>query len=427
MGRYALALPLLGVFILAGCSSNATNSGNSSGSSNGGSTTQKGLPSEYRTLAESLSLDIRSDPKQYRDNKGMAEIIGEGHTAVMALRGIKSSDSDINYIAGQGQAAFSDAISRLERINSLPKPPGEGELFVSSFIDGFFFNFAGAYERGRDAEDKQRAIINEVQGLIGAIDKADAAQTLLPKVAERYAAPVSTNAGRFRVDLDESWGPFGPHDWLCLYNNGPELEDCTVLVELTGANGDVRKNVHFLRKWSGNTWMYARYAPGHDVLGRKVGRMTVNSVNTVDVTIFSPQYSTKVHYVYQGAENDKDVAERCKDATLKWRYQPFEKGILSNTNRGVVLTLDKIAVVPKCRVDVTFRGPEVASGIGFSGSASPTYAYQKGWYWEFDYWKQGETKTFSHPELAFDPDTIEVVMSFPGTNHRINWTLNRKK
>lgn len=410
MGRYALALPILGAFILAGCSSNATNSGNTSGSSNGGSTAPKALPPEYRTLAENLSLDIHSDPKQYRDNKGLTEIIPEGHTAVMALRGINSSDSDITYIAGQGQAACSDATSRLEKINSLPKPPGEGELFVGSFIDGFFFNFGGAYERGRDAEDKQKAIINELQGLIGATDKLDAAQVLLPKVAERYAAPISS-VGRVRVDFDESWGAFGPHDWLSLYNTGPDLDDCTILVELKGAKGDVRKNVHFLRKWSGNSWQYARYAPGYDLLGRKVGRMTVYNVDTVDVTIFSPKYSTKIHYVYTGAEKDKKVAERCKDATLKWRYQPFESGIVWNTDRGVVLTLDKIAIVPKCRVDVTFK----------SGWQS------KGWNWEFDYWKQGDTKTFSHKDLNFDPDTIEVVMTFPGTNHRPSWTLNRKK
>jgi hypothetical protein len=411
MGRFALALATLGAFLLAGCSTNTTNSGNSSGSSNGGSAAPKALPPEYRTLAENVSLDIRSDPKQYRDNKRMAEIIAEGHTAVMALRGIKSSDSDITYIAGQSQTACSDAISRLEKINSLPKPPGEGELFVGSFIDGFFFNFAGAYERGKDAEDKQRAIINELQGLIGATDKLDAAQTLLPKVAERYAAPVSSNTGRIRVDFDESWGPFEPHDWLCLYNTGTDLEDCTILVEITGAKGDVRKKVHFLRKWSGNSWQYARYAPGYDLLGRKVGRMTVYNVDTVDVTIFSPKYSTKIHYVYTGAEKDKDVAERCKDATLKWRYQPFEKGIFSNTDRGVKLTLDKIAVVPKCHVVVTFK----------------TAWQSKGYYWDFDYWKQGDEKTFSSSDLLFDPDTIEVVMSFPGTNHRINWTLDRKK
>jgi hypothetical protein len=216
-------------------------------------------------------------------------------------------------------------------------------------------------------------------------------------VAEKYAAPFSRNIGKIWVDFHESWGPVGPDDWLCLYNNGPDLEDCTILVELKGAKGDVRKNVHFLRKWSSDSWQYAIYAPGR----------TVYSVDTVDVTIFSPQYSTKIHYVYSGAEKDKDIADYCKDATFKWRYQPFEAGIIWNTDRGVVLTLDKIAFIPKCRVDVTFK----------SGRQS------KGWYWEFDQWKRGETKTFSHRDLNFDPDTIEVTVSFPGTNHRIYRTL----
>ena len=247
------------------------------------------LPAEYRTLAENLALDIKLSPDQFRDNKGTSELLAEGHRAIMALRGIKSSDRDIAYVTVQAQEAFSEAIKRMERANALPKPPGAGELFVSSFIDGFFGNVFGGYARGKEAEDKQAAIIAEVQPLIAALEKADAAQQLLPKIAEKYSATFCDSTDRIAVDFDESWGWFGPHDWCSFGNRGTALRDCTVVVQLTGARGDVRKNVHFIKEWPANSWLYARYAPGQEILGSQTGRMTVNEVKQVDVTVYSPE------------------------------------------------------------------------------------------------------------------------------------------
>ena len=413
MGRYALALTLLGAFVLTGCSNGTATSTKSPGSSNGAAATKPPLPPEYRTLAENLSLDIKSKPDQYRDNKNITEIIAEGHGAVMALRGIQSSDRDITYIAEQGQSAYSEAINRLQRINALPKPPGAGELFVSSFVDGFFGNVFGGYARGKDAEDKQNAIIVDAQALVAAVEKADAAHQLLPKVAEKYSAPLTNSNGRIIVDFDEAWGWWGPHDWLSIYNSGPTLQDCTIVVQLTGEQRNVRKNVHFIKSWPANTWMYARYEPGQEILGRRVGNMSVVHVQELDVTVYSPQFATAINYVYQGAVKDKKVAERCKDLKLSGRYRPFESGLVWDTQRGAYFTLDGVPFVGKCRVDVTFR-----RGL-----------QSKGWYWEFDYWKKGEEKTFDTQkgQLTFDPENIDVVISFPGTNHRHKATLAVKR
>src|SRR6185437_2544978 len=160
------------------------------------------LPADYRTLAENLAFDMKSSPDQFRDNKDMIKIIAEGRESIMALRGIQSSDRDIAYISEQGQSAFAEAVHRMGRISALPKPPGAGDLFVSSFVDGFFDNVFGGYARGKDAEDKQNAIMVEAQALIGAIEQLDAAHQLLPKVAEKYSAPQSVNNGRIIVDFD---------------------------------------------------------------------------------------------------------------------------------------------------------------------------------------------------------------------------------
>jgi hypothetical protein len=358
-------------------------------------------------------MEMKPSPDQFRDDMGMTEIMAEGHSAILALRGIQSSDQDIMYIASQGEAAFSEALRRFERINALPKPPGAGELFVTSFVDGFFGNVFGGYARGLDAEEKQNAIIAEVHPLIAALEKGDAAHQMLPKVSEKYSATFSDSTNLIVVDFDESWGWFGPHDWFCIYNKGAALEDCTLLVQLTGASGEVRKNVHFVKEWPANSWMYGRYDGGNEVLERQVGRATVLNVQKVEVTIFSPQFATLIEYVYQGTEKDRDIAERCKDLKFTGRYQPFVSGILWDTQRGAEFTLDGVAFIPKCRVDVTFR----------NGSQS------KAWYWEHDYWKKGEKKSFSTSkgDLTFDPSHIDMAISFPGTGyvHKVTLSVNK--
>jgi len=374
----------------------------------------KPLPDEYRTLANALAMEMRSAPDQFRDDKGITEILAEGHSAVLDLRGIQSSDEDIMYIADQGEAAFSEALLHLERINALPKPPGAVELFVSSFVDGFFGNIFGAYARALDAEEKQNAIIAELYPLIAAIEKVDAAQQMLPKVATKYSATYCNSTNRITVDFDESWGCVGPHDWFKIYNCGPALDDCTIVVQLTGANGEVRKNVHFLEQWPANTWMYARYSAGIELLEKQLGRTTVDDVQSLDVTIYSPTYATLIHYVYKGEEFDKDVAKYCEDLVFTGRYQPFESGILWDTQRGVEFTLHGIPGIPKCRVAVTFRKGLLQS---------------KTLYWELDDWKEGEKKSFSTSkgELTFDPSRIVMVISFHGTSytHSVTLSVNR--
>jgi hypothetical protein len=394
---------MLVAFLLTGCGS-----GTPTNKSLPGATVDpvpsKALPPEYQTLVENLSLEMKSSPNQYRDNKSITELMSEGHRTVMALRGIHSSDPDIAYIAKQGDSAYSEALNRLERINALPKPPDAEELFFSSFIDGFFGNFSGGYSRGRDAENKQNAIIGEAQALVAAIEKADTAHQLLTSVAEKYSAPLTTSTGRIRVDFDESWGWWGPHDWFSVHNNGPALQDCTIAVQMTGAKGDVRKNVHYVKNWPNNSWLYGRYERGQEILGRKAGRMTVYVVQKVDVTVYSPKFATVINYVYQGAEKDKKIAEKCKDLKVSCRYQPFDSGFFSDTQRGALLTLDGVPFVGKCRVDVTF--------------SKKLNSERKAWYWEFDSWKKGEQKVFAAKQLTFDPDNINVVISFPGTYYQ---------
>lgn len=364
----------------------------------------KPLPEEYRVLAKHLGMSMKSDSAQLQKKRETSEVMADLQAALLDLREIKSNDKEIMYVSAQVRDAVTVILERLDKLNSLPKPPDEGTLFVGSMVDGFFGNFAGGYHRGLDAEAKQNALNSEMQPLLAAIDRIDAAQKMLPKIAEKYSATLSDSTGLIIADFNESWGDSSPDDWIALQNLGETLEDCTILVELTGANGEVRKNVHFLKTWPEATCMWGRYQGGEKILGKTVDRTTVVYVKEMKVTIYSPQFATRIDYTYKGAEKDKDVAYRCENLSFQGAYQPYEAGVIWDTQRGAQFTMNGVEFLPKCRVNLTFRKGDQA----------------KIWYWDYDSWMKGETKTFDTPAggLEFKPDRIDFEVSFPDTNYK---------
>jgi hypothetical protein len=348
MKRYLCVLAVVVQGLAVGCGDRTTSTASSDIKPLVGGT--KSLPPEYRILAGHLSQELKPNTSDFRDDKSLTDIVAEGHAAILDLRGIKSSDPDISYIASQAVAAYTEVVGRLERINALPKPPSAGSLFVESFLHGLYGNVFAGLALGVDADNKAKAILDEVNGLVAALEKADALHLQLPRIAERYAAPPSPSSNRIKIDFDESWNAWGPHDWLYLYNAGGDLEDCTIVVDLTGASGQKRRNVHYVRKWTGNSWLCARYDPGSQLGDRRVGCMTVNDVATVGVRVLSPQFSTEVQYTYTGAEKAKDVARRI--AKIKPHIKCRVRDSVWGASAGKVFVLESRLKHPIYKVSV---------------------------------------------------------------------------
>lgn len=369
------------------------------------STASAAVPEEYRTLASHLAMPLKNSPDEFQESENFTEMLSSGHSAVLSLRGINSSDRNINYVAKQAEDAFTEALRRYERINALPKPPGAGELMASSFIDGFFGNVSGGYARGLEAQRMQDAIKNELYPLLASLEKADAAHQMLVTIAKSYSANFTYPPEKLYIDFDEAWGgTSGPHDWFQIYNRGSALRDCTIEVKLTGTNGETRKNVHFVRDWPADSWLYGRYQTGISALDKTIGSMTVNGVKTVEVTVYSPNFSTAVIYTHDDNEKARDIAEYCQGLKFNGRYQPYvTRRFLPDTKRGVEFTLEGVDFIPKCDVTVHFR----------SGLKSVSED------WQFGYWKKGEKKIFRPKDkLEFDPQMISMEIAFPGTTHK---------
>ena len=91
---------------------------------------------------------------------------------------------------------------------------------------------------------------------------------------------------------------------------------------------------------------------------------------------------------------------------------PFESGIFWDTQRGAEFTLDGVPFISNCQVKLTFDNGNKSTEV----------------VWNIDSWGKGESKSFKTKEgqLTFDPDKINVDISFPGTGYVYKSTLEVK-
>ncbi|NUQ60973.1 MAG: hypothetical protein HUU20_00685 [Pirellulales bacterium] len=372
---------------------------------------------EYSRLAKGvgrLVVSMETSREAFPEEEpSMAEAIRELYAVAIDLHGIQSEDSQLSYIASQSQRAVAEAIEAFERIERMPKPSAV-DVLGGSIISGSLGDpIVGPTVLALDAMKKSEDMMAELKKAVAIWNRLDGIHSGLPCVAQKYSPAVVDQPDRLVLDFDEAWGPVGPHDWLRLENNGQDLADCTILVELTGKSGPARRNVHFVEHWPAHTPLYARYEPGFLLDGEYAGRTTVSKVQQIAVTVWSPKESFRAICTYLGEEKDRDIARYCETLSLHGSYRPFEKGFLWDTQRAAVFSLDGIESLPPCRVTVTFsRGKQ-----------------SKCWDWELDGWSRGQRKTFqpSRGALPFDAQRIVGEITFPDTGykHRTSLAVNQ--
>jgi len=319
--------------------------------------------------------------------------------AAADLKGIRTTDDDINSLASQSCYVYMEVVKHYQKIEALPKPPGFGELFSQSFVRGCFGDIFGLARSYNDAQGREDRINDEIRSLIATSKRGDSIKLRLPRVAARYAGPLIANGQLILIDFNASWGPVGPDDWLTLaHKAGTDLHNCTVLVELHNRSGETVRNIHFIPRWSNRTPIFAKYSPSWKLLGEPVNRHTVPAVEAVIISLWADELSQEsVRQAYAGAERDNDVARYCKNMRVLASYRPFAKGVLWDTTRGVHVELKGIPFVTHPRVTVQFRRNNLRLSLSL--------------YWEFDRWDEGENKTL---------DTGDKLQRFtPGLHTRI--------
>jgi len=369
------------------------------------------LPAEYRTLARILAKSMNAPIRKLT----ITEIIAGAEAQEMDLRGIHSADDRINQVAKLGIDALDDMKKQVEALDvsamSKPKAGAPPAGVAVDLVAGFavssptlllhgFAQLAKAQEQqnGRVAAWKD-AVQGEVAHIVDDAHQIDAGAILLRKIAATYSAPISPNDGKIEMGLLEAWGPLGNNDVLLMQNPGPDLEDCTITVEIIGPQGDTCINVHYVPKWPSKGNLVAAYSPGEIVLGQTLNQTTISHAKAVKVLIQSPAFSTRLSYDFNAEFQDKAIEALCKNMKMIGSYKKWTP-LLGAPTYIATITLDGVAILPKGQIELTLHQGTTSKAFQFS----------------FDSWKQGEAKALR--DLPFNPDSTDILVSFPDTGYR---------
>jgi len=179
MSRFLVVLVGLGLPVITGCSGGSTADGSPRVV---GTPSSKPFPPKLRVLAEHFTVDIKASPNDFRDNVPLSQTLADLQATVLALQQIRSTDPAISAVAERGLSVAQQLTAGFERVNALPKPPSSGEILAESFIHSLYGNYFTPYAHALEADEQQRAILSELQGLIAALDQADTVHLLLPKL-----------------------------------------------------------------------------------------------------------------------------------------------------------------------------------------------------------------------------------------------------
>jgi hypothetical protein len=371
--------------------------------------TTPSLPDKYVVLAKVLADDIKLSPTEPDPKPDADQIIGQARQASFDLQHASSNDPQLDSIAREASDAFSTAMNQCLTLQSLPKPQGAGDDFAESFVRGLLGGHGAGAQLDRNVS-RREDIVSTVRGLIATCSRLDADKILLPRVASRYAGPQASDDHCLDIDYDGVWGPHGPDDWLTLRNtSGLALHHCTIQVELLGEDGEVRQNVHFVSDWPRDTFVYAKYCPGRELLDETVNRRLVKRCASLKLSIWCDELSREaISYTYAGAERDKDVARYCAPAVVSAAYEPPSKLSLWNRSGTATLILDGVDFFPPSHAQLTFHRGD--NELSYSCDVSE--------------WKKGEKKKFEAKGLQWDPESVDVGLSFDDTN--FTWHCSRQ-
>lgn len=203
--------------------------------------------------------------------------------------------------------------------------------------------------------------------------------------------------------MDESWqGETEPYDILRLQNSsGSDLSDVLLEVSLTGASGETRRNVHFVRTWPAGEWRYARYGMGSELAGERLGQQTVLGIQAIRVGLWCETLKREgMTYTYPGIEKDRDVRTLLENR-MKLLVRLQRDSFFSNP--GIQAELVGVATIPAHTVDIEF--------FGKGGSASHS--------WPQERWGAGSRRIFApQPALLWNPDKVRIKIRFADTSYQ---------
>lgn len=377
-----------------------------------GVTQSRAIDSGYAALAESLADPFLLDPNQQYLTKELPQLLAEANVKIVGWQSLESDDPLMRKTAQEAAEAGITMLQSQQVLLAMQHDAGLTELATMAF--GLFTSdptvvFTGA--SGLLA--KGVSLEQERLRFAAALNRARAAQLMLPAAAKKYAGPKLSSGNLIHVDFDESFAGSANHDRIALTNaSGRQLTRCTVLVELRGRSGEVRQNVHYVETWNPQTTLYARYGIGIESDSGVYGRRTAYGVQEIRLSVWADQGKQEdIRYEYRGAERERDIRSLLDDKLIV-RYRYDGNGLFGG--KSVLLVLEGVPMLPAHSVTLYFY-----KGKGDDGEQP------LGWVWQQPEWHVAESRTFNlSTSLTFDPGTMQIVVGFPDSAYVYRRTVH---
>lgn len=193
----------------------------------------------------------------------MEEVVADLERDRLAISGIQTDDTELQKVRDKALVVFNGLLADMNRIQTLPQPPGFVDSLVGGFYRGLTFDLAGIANDAEKLSALDREQTETVQSLAVHAGEHKSVLLMLAHLAEQYAGAVVPVAELKLVDVGAlvSWGEFQDNDWLYLTNlAAQELNHCTILVEIQGRSGQTVRNVHFVEQWAAGATLWAKYS-----------------------------------------------------------------------------------------------------------------------------------------------------------------------
>lgn len=376
------------------------------------------VSSGYVTLAKYLADPLLTDRNAPELRKEQAQLLAEAQVKISRLRAVASTDQFVQSIADRGASTGAGLCQAEENLTAADRQDGFGDLVAMGF--GLYTGDVTSVFGGASSLLQKGETVRQARFEWGtAFNRARAVALMLPEGARTYGGPLHTgDQPVIATDFDESFVAMSNHDKVCLTNrSGKALSNCTLLVEIRGRDGDVRQNVHFVESWENGGNRYARYGIGIKANDEVYGRQTVLGVQELHVSVWADQLSQEgVVYRYPGPERDKDIeAELSASLKVLYNYHVHQFFVGGPT---ITLVPNGIGELPAHTVTLVFRakaGTPAAQPWKRSWEGQPS-------------WPVNQSRKFDlEGKLPFDPETMDIELSFPTTSYVYRRTVQVEK
>lgn len=373
-------------------------------------------PELFVVLAQALAGDYQHSENDALPAPGSAEKIAELRQIRLNIARLATDEADVELLAKDSSKAIEEMIAAIDRVESLPSPPGWLQTFAGT---------AMYYYRGVINEDVslEQIRVPDVTGghaelhdaamhaLLKSSRRLTASRLLLPDIAKRFAGPnTASNTPILEVDFDDHH--LNGADRISLRNiSGFGLTNCTVFLQLNGKDGQVARNVHFIDKWEPGDSIFSMYLPGIQFRGKTYNRRTVDELQTIRISVYCDQLTSEdTVFTYTAADRRKDRVKLLKSLDFYGKYQQFDESYIAllSTPREVSVRFTGTQELRDVKLTLT-----LSNG---ANTASRTH--------EIGVWKEDTFHSIKFPAIDWEAEAYEATIELTksGAKRTVVWT-----